>query len=207
MPVAQALATFKSNVAQCDSLIGNAHQADATGAPILPQIDREQITVAAFLNMFIAWEALLEALLSELLSGAAPIVGGPPVKFASPLNADMARKMIIGTMRYFDYGNHFNFKKVATIYFEQGGPFQPHLDAINGNLEDLRVMRNASAHISSSTQTGLEALALRLLASPSSGIRLYTLLTANDPKSTTGATIFQTHRDVLLATAELIANG
>lgn len=207
MPVAQALATFRANVAQCDSLIVNAHQVDGAGAPILPQIDREQITVAAFLNMFIAWETLLETLLSELMSGAAPLVGNPPAKFVSPPNAEMARRMVIGTMRYFDYGNHFNFKRLAAIYFDQGAPFEPHLDAINAYLDDLRVMRNASAHISSSTQAGLEALALRLLATPSAGISLYRLLTATDPNSAAGVSIFQTYRDVLLTTAELIANG
>jgi len=207
MPVAQALADFHASVAQCDSLIANAHQLDPAGQSLLPEIDRQQITVAAFLNMFIAWETFLEATLSHLLSGALTTSGNAPVKFASPPSPEMAKKMVIGTMRYFDYGNHFNFKKIAEIYFDQGIPFKPPLDAVNASLDDLRVMRNASAHITSTTQTALEALALRLLAAPSAGISLYSLLTATDPVSATGGTIFATYKDILLVTAGAIASG
>jgi hypothetical protein len=38
-------------------------------SPFLPPIDRQQITVAALLNMFIAWESFLEASLVELMTG------------------------------------------------------------------------------------------------------------------------------------------
>lgn len=207
MPVAQALAEFRASVAQCDSLIANAHQIDAAGHSVLPAIDRQQITVAAFLNMFIAWESFLEATLSHLMSGATTTNGNAPAKFATPATPEIARKMVIGTMRYFDYGNHFNFKKIAEIYFDQGFPFKPPLDAVNASLDDLRVMRNSSAHISSTTQTALEGLALRLLATPSVGITLYTLLTSVDPSSASGGTIFTTYRDILLATADAIASG
>ncbi len=207
MPVAAALATFNASVTQCDSLISNAHGLDAAGANILPEIDRQQITVAAFLNMFIAWETFLEAVLSHLMSGAPTTNGNNPVKFASPANPEMAKKMVIGTMRYFDYGNHFNFKRIAEIYFDQGVPFKPPLDAVNASLDDLRVMRNASAHISSTTQQALESLALRLLAAPSAGISLYALLTSPDPGSTTGGTIFATYKGILLVTAGVIAAG
>lgn len=48
--------------------------------------------------------------------------------------------------------------------------------------EDLRTMRNASAHISSTTQTALESLAQRIFRTPRPGIVLYDLLMAADPK-------------------------
>jgi hypothetical protein len=208
MPVAQALADFRTSVAQCDSLIANAHRLEAvSGNPILPAVDREQITVAAFLNMFIAWETFLEATIAALLSGSPTINGVSPVKYASPPTPDDARKMIIGTYRYFDYANHHNFSKVVAIYFRDGKPFQPHIGAIFSDLEDLRTMRNASAHVTSTTQTALEALAFRLLNRPTTGFKLYDLLTANDPRTPLGETIFKTYRDTLIATATLIANG
>ena len=114
--------------------------------------------------------------------------------------------MIIGTQIYFDYGNHENVTKIAKVFFDQGAPFQPHLAAIYSQLSDLRVMRNSSAQITSTTQAALEALALRLLSQPSVGVELYTLLTANDPNAP-GSTIYQTYRDTLIATAGLIATG
>lgn len=207
MPVVAALADFQTAVAQCDSLIANAHQTHANGSEILPELDRRQITVAAFLNLYIAWETFLETTTVALLSGAPTIGGGAPAKFASPATVEAAQRMVIGANSYFDWGNHSKFRKIAEIYFDGGEPFQPHMNAIQGNLDDMRTMRNASAHISSTTQAGLEALALRLLGQPSPGIDLYSLLTATDPNSPANATIYQTHRDLLLATANLIAHG
>jgi hypothetical protein len=207
MPVPAALVEFNAAVAQCDSLIVNAHGVEANGAHILPEIDRRQITVAAFLNMYIAWETFLETAFAALLSGSPTIGGGMPAKFASPPTPDDALKMVIGVQRYFDYGNPTYFRRMAEIYFDQGVPFQPHINAIQGKLDDMRTMRHASAHVTSTTQAGLEALALRLLGQPSPGIDVYGLLTAVDPNAAGGATIFQSNRDVLVATATLIANG
>lgn len=207
MPVVAALGDFQGAVAQCDSLIANAHRSDAAGVEIFPESDRRQITVAAFLNLYIAWETFLETTTTALLSGAPTIGGGAPVKFAAPATRDAAHKMVIGINRYFDWGNHVNFRKMSEIYFDGGAPFQPHINAIQATLDDMRTMRHASAHISSTTQSALESLALRLLAQPSPGIDVYDLLTAIDPNSTAGATIYQTNRDALLATAGLIARG
>lgn len=208
MPVSSALTTFKADIAQCEALIANAHGTDAsTGNFILPALDREQITVAAFLNLFIAWETFIEAVLAAILTGAATLNGNSPIRFASPPTVADAKKMMIGINRYFDYGNHFNVRKMVSIFLDQGLPFEPHLSGIQGTLDDLRVMRNAAAHITSTTQVALETLALRLLSTPSPGIKLYSLLTALDPRSTIGGTIFQTYRDLLIVTADLIANG
>ena len=69
MPLTAVLNEFNSGLAQCDSLIANAHQANSAGVAILPLLDRQQITVAAFLNMFIAWETFLESSLTAFMVG------------------------------------------------------------------------------------------------------------------------------------------
>jgi hypothetical protein len=130
VPLAQALANFKNDVGQCDNLIANAHISDAAGTPLLPTIDQRQITVAAFLNMFIAWESFLESLLSELMIGGATINGAAPVKYVAPLNLTAAQKLLIGIMRHFDFANHDNVRKIAGLYFQNGYPFEPHLSSI-----------------------------------------------------------------------------
>ena len=79
-------------------------------------------------------------------------------------------------------------------YFANGYPYEPHLSAMHSDLDDLRTMRNASAHISSTTQAALEALFLRIFGAPSAGIALYNLLTSVDPRSTNGATVFVTYK-------------
>ncbi len=207
MPLVQTLANFQASVTQCESLITNAHRSDANGSPILPVVDLRQITVAAFLNMFIAWEAFLESSMSKYMTGEAGISGALPTKFVSPTSEAAAVKMLIGTMRYFDFSNHTNVQKMARIYFDGGAPYEPHISGVFTDLEDLRTMRNASAHISSTTQTALESLAQRIFRTPRPGIDLYDLLLANDPRSGANETVFVVYKDKLIAAAHLIAHG
>ena len=204
MPVARALAAFKTAVAQCDSLMANAHQTNAAGTSFLPPLDREQITVAAFLNFFIAWETFLQYSIAHLMAGAPTIGGTLPTKYVAPGTYSEACAMIIGTMRYFDYANHENVRKIVKIYFDNGHPFEPHLGGIVSQLADLRIMRNGSAHISTTTQAAIESLAIRIFGRPMPGITLYQMLTAVDPNSTTAETVFLTYKNKLIVTAELI---
>jgi hypothetical protein len=207
VPIAQSLATFRAKAAQCDSLIANAHKTDPAGLPLFAQMDREQITVAAFLNLFVAWEEFLESVIANLMAGSPTLSGALPPKFASPPSADAARMMVIGVNRYFDYANHEFVRRIASMYFQNGYPLQPHLGSISIDLADLRTMRNASAHLSSTTQAALEALAQRIFGTPQPGINLYALLTRADPRAGGGNTVFAEARDKLLAAAQLIATG
>ena len=134
MPLANALAIFKADVAQCDSLIATAHSTDAAGNALFSIVDRRQITVAAFLNLYVAWETFLESSLAELMVGNATLSGSVPVKYVSPVSVDAARELVIGAQRYFDYGNHDYVRRVVRMYFQNGYPYEPHLSAINSDL-------------------------------------------------------------------------
>ena len=204
MPLQQSLATFKSGATQCASLIANAHRQDAGGASVMPPLDREQISVAAFLNLFVAWETFLEDVIAKLLSGASTISGSLPRKFASPPGPSEAKVMLVGIQKFFDYGNHENVRKIARIYFDNGSPLEPHLSSIYQDLADMRTMRNASAHLSSTTQSAIESLAQRIFAVPKPGISLYSLLMAPDPRSGVGNTVFAECQSKLEAVAAMI---
>jgi hypothetical protein len=205
--LAELLSTLRSKALQCDSLVTNAHRNDSSGKPLFPDTDRQLITVAAFLNLFIAWEEFLEAALGELMSGAPTLSGTSPTKYVSPPDATKARAIVVGVNRFFDYANQEYVRKIVSTYFEHGYPFEPHLSAIASDLADLRTMRNASAHLSSTTRAALEALAQRIFSTPRPGIDLYTLLTTPDPRSESGNTVLAEARDKLLAAAELIVSG
>ena len=207
MPLAKILADFNADVAQCDALIANAHKTDGAGISILPLLDRKQITVAAFLNLYVAWETFLESSLAELMVGCPTISGTIPIRYVSPASVDAALALVIGVQRYFDYGNHEYVRRLVKMYFQNGYPYEPHLSGASSDLADLRTMRNASAHISSTTQTALESLALRIFSTPSTKIDLYSLLTRNDPRSTIGETVFLAYKNKLLVIAEMIARG
>jgi hypothetical protein len=180
---------------------------DANGNYLLPQLDRQQITVAAFLNLFVNWETFLEASMIALMVGAPTISGSQPVRYVEPLTEAHARSILVGINRYFDFGNHDNVRRIVPFYFQNGYPFEPHLGSIHSELSDLRTMRNASAHISSTTQAALESLALRIFRAPRPGILLYQFLTSTDPRSATGATVFVECKLKLEAAAGLIAQG
>jgi len=205
MPLANIVNAFQTDIAQCDQLIAHAHGVDAAGNPILPAIDRRQVTVAAFLNMFIAWETFLESAFAAYMTGESTTTGRIPVRHVSPPTVDAARAMVIGTQRYFDYGNHENVRKIARMFFQNGDPFEPHISGLIGDLADLRTMRNASAHITSTTQTALESLAMGIFGAPRPGIDLYTLLTSTDPRAPGAVTVLAAYRDKLLTGAVLIA--
>lgn len=203
--LADSLATFSAAAAQCESLISNSHIVDAEGDYLLPAIDRKQITSAGFLNLFVAWETFLEDAFAKFMVGEPTIGGVAPVKFVAPASIAAAKTMMIGVNRYFDFGNHDFVKRMASIYFDGGVPFEPHLSSILSDLADLRTMRNASAHLTTTTQSALESLAQRIFSTPRPGIDLYTMLTSNDPASAAGNTVFSERKDVLLTAAQLIA--
>ena len=201
------MASFSASISQCESLIANAHMTDKDGNSILPFADQKQITVAGFLNLFISWEKFLETSLVKLMTGAPTISGKAPTRYVLPPTLDAARQMVIGINRYFDYANHQNLIKMVKQFFENGYPYEPHLSAIYSDLDDLRTMRNASAHISSTTQFALESLYLRILGTSGQDIDLYDLLLSIDPRSPTNETVFVTYKKKLLVTANLISNG
>lgn len=206
MSLAQSLNDFQARSAQCDSLIINAHKVDVSGHPLFPLSDTKQITIAAFLNLYIAWETFLEDSLTKLMSGSPTISGAVPIRYVHPLTQDHAKNMVIGINRYFDYANLQYFTRIVKMYFDGGYPFEPHLSSIHTDLTDMRTMRNASAHITTTTQTALEGLAQRLLGTPQPGIDLYSLLTAIHPHAT-DETIYSESKNKLLAAAHLIATG
>ncbi|HUE70327.1 MAG TPA: hypothetical protein VMP01_05505 [Pirellulaceae bacterium] len=180
---------------------------DTNGVALFTTLDRNQITVAAFLNLFVAWETFLESTITNLMAGSPTLLGTLPAKCVSPANAEAALTLLTGTMRFFDFANHDNVKKMVNVYFDGGYPFEPHLSAIFSDLADLRTMRNASAHLTSTTQTSLEGLAQRIFGSPMPNIALYDMLISVDPRSPSGDTIFLTYKTKLIVTAELMANG
>jgi len=207
MSLNDTLAQFQSAVAQCDSLIAHAHMNDSSGVPLLPPIDRQQITTAGFLNLFISWETFLEEALCKLMIGLPTISGSAPTRYVLPPTKELAHSLVVGVNRkFFDYSNHDNVRKIALLFFEHGYPFESTLSSICQDLADMKTIRNASAHLTSSTQTPLESLAQRLFSTPQAGITLYDLLTRPDP-STPGSTIFGMYKNKLLAAGEMIANG
>lgn len=202
MGIPQTLTNFNNSLLQCDSLIAKAHSPSSLSA-----LDKEQITTAAFLNMFIAWESFIEECFSSYLLGEQTISGISPVKFVNPRDEVHAKQIIVANNRFFDYANHEYVVKLSNLFFDTGGPIARELQLIQSELSDLKTMRNASAHITSSTQRALEAVALKLLGTPSLNIKLYDLIVHPLPPRSTnhGSTVFEHFKNLLKLTASRIA--
>lgn len=158
--------------------------------------------------MFIAWEEFIEAAIGDYMMGEATVTGLQPVRYVAPPLREHSSQMVIHTQRFFDYANHGNVRKLAKLYFASGYPFETPLSSIDSELQDLKTIRNACAHLSSSTRTPLEALSGRIMGQRQPNITVYQLLTAIDPRLPgQGTSVFAGYRDKLIAAATLIANG
>ena len=196
-----------ANVKQSDRLVKDAHKQRSSGKYIFSTLDREQITVAAFLNLFIAWEAFLESSIAEFMIGKPTKRGKVPKRYVSPKNIDDAHEMVRGTNRYFDFSDPNRVQKLVRLFFKNGYPYDPHFTSINRELWELKTMRNWAAHITRNTQHNLELLAQQIFSVPRVGITLYELLTAIDPASPDGNTVYAKYKTILMIVAELIARG
>ena len=208
MTIGQTLSEFQAEAAQCDKLIANAHKLDSNGDSIFSPRDREQITVAAFLNLFIAWEEFIELSITDFMMGGTTVGGSNPIRYATPPTREHSNKMVVHTQRFFDYANHENVRKIAKLFFDSGYPFETPLSSINAELVEIKTIRNACAHMSSTTNATLTAIATRILGQPQKGITVYQLLTTIDPRiQGNSTTVYAGYRDKLIAAATLVARG
>ena len=200
MSVIDTLARFTDKLVQCESLIDRAHQSDAGGTELFNLRDREQITAAAFLNQFVAWEEFIESALADFMTGEAGVSGRVPTRFVSPSDREHSLRMIVHTHKYFNYSNHEGVRKLAGLYFEYGHPFETSLRSIDAQLGELRVIRNACAHLSSTTTRALEAVAGRIFGQRQPSITVYSLLTATDPRDGAGGrTVYGSYKAALVS--------
>jgi hypothetical protein len=207
MALLNHLLAFRASVTEAQNLIAAAHQTDAAGTPIWPQADTRTITQAAFLKVYIAWEFFLEQSLVDYLRGEPSAAGNVLTCYAAPTNAEHATKILIGTQKYVDYSNPEIVRKLAGLYLLNGNPYESILNSISGRLFDLKTIRNAAAHFSSTTSAKVDALASRLLGPPRVNVTVYDLLTAIDPSSATGDTIFQSYVNQIDSAAHAIAHA
>ena len=209
MPLNQVLSDYRSGINQVNNLISFAYQQDANQNYIHSRFIQEFTTTSAFLKMFIHWEAFLEQAFVEYMMGELSITGTLVQCCVSPANKEHAHKILIGTQRYVDWANYDIVIQLADLFFLDGEPFKRNLSAIREGLMDLRTIRNAAAHLSSTTQPRLDALASRKFSRPSSGVSVPDLIMALDPDSPPGTTntFLQSYQLLLDITAENISNA
>lgn len=163
MAIAAALTAFRTEVTTFQGFVSKAFTQDAGGAYFLTPPERSFVVDSAFLRIFIAWEGFLEEVFVSYLLGQPSAAGKLAVRHAIPSSEQHARDILIGTQKYVDWANPEIVRRLARLYFVNGEPIEPVISSIQNDLFDLRTVRNAAAHLTSTTGKSLDALASRRL--------------------------------------------
>jgi hypothetical protein len=198
------LQSFRNTCADARRFVAAAHvQNPPGGAYLWPQADRFLAVEAAFLKTFIAWEHFQEEAFHHLLLGRPTGSGRVIARFALPLDAEHATRILVGTAKHVDWSVPDTVRKLAKLYLQGGDPFENVLPAVHSDLLDLKTIRNAAAHLSTTTTAPLEALASRLLGVQASKTNVAELLLSAVPGQL-GLTIFGKYAQILDTAANQI---
>jgi hypothetical protein len=207
MPITQALADLRGSIAQANAIVAAAHRVDLAGQFFFTATEQAVLVQSAFLRVFIAWESFLESTFVSYMVGRQSSTGNVLTRYASPVDADHALNMVVGGMRFVDWSTPDTVRKLARLFFDGGDPYETVLAQVNSDLLDLKTIRNAAAHLASTTNAQLDALATRKLSTPIVGITVAKFVMTADPNSTNGQSILQTYESTLDTAAHLIANA
>jgi hypothetical protein len=139
--------------------------------------------------------------------GIASASGSTIPCFVQPADRAHASKLLIGLGRFVDWSTPDPVRRLANNFLANGEPFERILASIHSDLMDLKTIRNAAAHLSTTTVQPLYALASRKLQRSVSGISAAAFLLSTDPTSPSGSTIFDGYTLVLDAAAHSIIHA
>lgn len=160
---------------------------------------KEFIIESAFLKMFIFWEEFIENSIVIYISN------DHLETYVSPVDNDHASSILIGTQKYVDWANYEVVKKLANLYLKDGEPYKTTINSISTVLSELKIIRNSTAHKSSSTSRSLKSLIRKKFNTNrdhEQGVSTF-LMTSVPEKN--GKTLLETYQEELLIAAECIA--
>ena len=117
---------------------------------------------------------------------------------------DHAHKLIIGTNKYFDWTNPELVVQLSSLFLEPDNPIKTAIHATNSDLFDLKTIRNAAAHISTTTQQKLDSVASRIYGRQMVNTKVAEVI---NHVRTDGKTQWAYLKDLLDVAAENVANG
>lgn len=197
---------FQEEVDKAQAFFAIAHQTDASGKNTFDTHEREMMIESAFLKIFIVWESFLQNCFLKYMVGEMSSAGNLVTKFVSPKDMAHADQMVLGCLRFYEWSNADHLITSSEIYFADGHPFKDTLRSIKGHLDDLKVLRNSTAHKTSTTQKKLDMLITRKLGIPTSNGKVSTFILTDDPNNP-GKTVMASYVEHLKAAATCIANA
>lgn len=204
MALIDSLNDFRNSIVQAKSFIAIAFMMDTAGNYLLVPTQRDFIADSAFMKIFIAWESFLESATIRYMLGEQSISGTPVTRYVQPLDQAHAHKMLIGTQKYVDWANPEIVRKLCNIFFDPlSNPFNTFISSINSDLIDLKTIRNAAAHLSSTTSAQLNSVAGRILRRVVLNTTVSQLIFSIVPASPARQTVL----DMFLSKLDIAASG
>lgn len=209
MLVDRALQDFVAACSSANNFVSRAHTQDARGHFHLTESERELVTVAAFLRLFISWETFLENTFLLYMLGNPTRLGANIRTFVVPNDLEHATSLLLGAQRqkFIDWSTPDTLRNLAPIIFEDGKPFLTAINGCHAQLLDMKTVRNATAHSTSTTKRALNSLASRMLNHSITNITPAEFLLSIQPSSHPSKTIMESYIEVLQLAAQLIAEG
>jgi hypothetical protein len=202
-----ALQRFKTEIQFCKDILTLAFEQDLAGVPKHNPTVITFLVDSAYVRFWIAWEGFLEQCFHNYMLGMLSTTGTIVSRHVTPTDLQHAQKMIIGINRYFDWSNPDYIVKTSIHIFGIPNPFESTLKSIFSSLSDMKAIRNSAAHISSTTQSSLDAAAHRILGTPTTNISTSDLLMRNIGGTGVPTTVFQNFMTILDVAAEVIAKA
>lgn len=165
-------------VADASSLVTAAHKLDASGQYVKSLYERSVVTNACFLNVFIALEEFFEQSFEHYAMGKMSTAKWRPSKYARPPSAAHAQQMFIGSQQFMDWSTPGKVVRLAELYFANGEPFAGPIKSSMAQIRNMKTVRNATAHLSLTTQASLDAVFSNWTGKPAVGISPYQMLLA-----------------------------
>jgi hypothetical protein len=207
MALGDSLLAFRTSVTEVRRYIAIAFEVDAAQNYVYDERQRSFITDSAFIRIFIAWESFLESAFLQYMTGAASMDGRAVLGYVTPIDISHANNMLTGTQQYVDWSTPSTVLKLCGHYFVNGNPFATFIGAIVSDLQDLKTIRNAAAHLSTNTQSRLDGLISRKKGQVVNNSSVSDLLFSFDPLAPGNVTFLDTYLTILDVAAEGISRA
>jgi len=158
--------------------------AGTRAGPAISIRQRDSVAEIAYLKAFLAWEAFLEQSFVLYLVGRKPGRGRPPHRYTFPPTQKCALEWVAEGRRFAEWTKVEDVSSRAERFFRDGRPFTPVLNGNRSALDEMRTIRNAVAHASSSAQERFEEIARQRIGALPPGLTVGAFLLMTVPHST-----------------------
>lgn len=209
MPAIDSLNEYRTSVSEASSFIATILQRHASGGYKYPAALRGFVVESAFVKIFVAWETFIEGIFMKYMMGENPDTVPLSHRYASPISRSHANDFLLGIGKkdFIEWSTPDTVKKLSGIYFGNENIINDTIGGIYQDLISLKIIRNAIAHVSSTTSSKLDRLASTIIGLPQVGIQPHALLLWIDPTPALPNTLLSKYITLLDTAAELITRG